>query len=239
VSSKGKQSRRQLIEQMQREQARADRRRTLVIVAICLVVGLGIVAYPAIKLVQDSRARATPVTDIGVPASQASCGNVVETAATGGSDHKPDGTAIEYATAPPSSGPHYQTWAPFSRKFYTADDRPALGNLVHNLEHGYTILWYDETIAGDKNKTALLERLAKAFSDTRGPAGKFIAAPYTAKDGGQPWPSGKNIAFTHWGGGAPEAQKAYRQYCGDISGPALKTFMDRYPATNAPEPNAG
>ncbi|GAA1581029.1 hypothetical protein GCM10009789_38610 [Kribbella sancticallisti] len=239
MSSKGKQSRRQLIEQMQRDQARSDRRRTILIIAVCLVVGLGIVAYPAIKLVQDSRAKSTPTAEIGVPADQASCGDIVESAASGSSDHKPDGTAIAYATSPPSSGPHYQTWAPFSRKFYTADDRPALGNLVHNLEHGYTILWYNDTIAGDSEKTAVIERLAKSFGDSQTQAGKFIAAPYTTKDGGDAWPAGKNIAFAHWSGGPPEAQKANRQYCGDISGAALKTFMDKYPADDSPEPNAG
>ena len=224
---------------MQRDQSRADRRRTFLIVAASVVVGIAIIAYPAIKIVQDSRAKSTPTAEIGVAAAQASCGDVQEGAASGGSDHKPDGTAIAYATSPPSSGSHYQTWAPFSRKFYTADDRPPLGNLVHNLEHGYTILWYNDMIARDSEKTALLERLAKSFGENQSQAGKFIAAPYTAKDGGEPWPAGKNLAFTHWGGGAPEAQKSYRQYCGEISGAALKTFMDKYPASNSPEPTAG
>ena len=36
-----------------------------------------------------------------------------------------------------------------TRKFYTSDDRPAVATLVHNLEHGFTLLWYDETIADD------------------------------------------------------------------------------------------
>jgi hypothetical protein len=239
VSSKAKQSRRQLIEQMQRDQARADRRRTLVIVAVCIVVGLGIIAYPAIRVVQDSRARSAPLADIGVAAPQASCGEVIEDAAAGGSDHQPDGTSIDYTSAPPSSGSHYQTWAPFSRKFYTTDDRPPLGNLVHNLEHGYTILWYNDAVARDSAKTELIERISKSFGDSATQAGKLIAAPYGAKDGGDAWPAGKSIAFSHWGGGAPEAQKSYRQYCGEISGAALKRFMDKYPGTDSPEPNAG
>jgi hypothetical protein len=239
VNRNAKQTRRQLIEQMQRDQARTDRRRTFIIVAVCIVVGLGIVAYPAIKLVQDSRAKSTPLAELGVAAAQASCGDVIEDAATGGSDHKPDGTSIAYKSSPPSSGSHYQTWAPFSRKFYTTDDRPPLGNLVHNLEHGYTILWYDDTVARDTDKTALIERISKTFGKSATQTGKFIAAPYTANDGGEAWPAGKNIALSHWGGGAPESQKSYRQYCGDVSGAALKSFMDKYPATDSPEPNAG
>jgi len=207
-------------------------------VVASILVGLGIVAYPAIRLVQDSRERKTDVTSLGVPAGQASCGEVVEDKAAGNSDHLPEGTSISYPTSPPSSGSHYQTPAPFSRKFYSVEDRPALGNLVHNLEHGYTILWYDDAIAGDKAKTDAIERLAKTF-DSNDQASKFIAAPYTAKDGGPSWPAGKNSAFSHWGGGEPSAQKGYRQFCGELSGEALKQFMDKYPASDSPEPNAG
>ena len=38
---------------------------------------------------------------------------------------------------------------PIDERFYTKDSRPELEALVHNLEHGFTILWYDETAADD------------------------------------------------------------------------------------------
>jgi hypothetical protein len=238
MAKKQDQTRRQLIEQMQRDQASANRRRTVAIVAMSVVIALAIIAYPAIKLVQDAQARSTAVAELGVAAAQASCGEVIEDKTTGNRDHKPDGTAITYAMSPPSSGSHYPSPAPFARKFYTVADRPTIGNLVHNLEHGYTILWYNDAVAGDQTKVDAIERLAKTFSTT-GLAGKFIAAPYTAKDGGPAWPAGKNIAFSHWGGGNVSAQRGHRQFCGEVSGEALKQFMDKYPATDAPEPNAG
>ena len=46
------------------------------------------------------------------------------------------------------------------------DDRPTLEALVHNLEHGYTILWYDETIADDDDA----DRRASRRSPTSSPA---------------------------------------------------------------------
>ncbi|TCN41620.1 uncharacterized protein DUF3105 [Kribbella orskensis] len=209
----------------------------IIVMALSLIVGIGIIAYPAVKFVQKLSPQGSRLDEIGVTAAQAACCDVIEDAAVGGGDHRPDHGHISYTVSPPSSGPHYLTWAPFSRKFYTANDRPPMGNLVHNLEHGYTILWYNDTIAGDVNKVELIERMSDAFSRSKVHVGKFIAAPYSEKDGGDAWPAGKNIAFTHWGGGAPVTQKGYRQFCRDISGAVLRTFMDNYPAANSPEPN--
>ena len=130
---------------MQRDQARTDRNRTILIVVASIVVGLAIIAYPAIRLIQDSRTknqadhRARRGRRRRPPATQPT-----NDEAGGTQDHKPDGTVIHYPVSPPSSGPHYAAWAPFEKKFYTLDDRPPVANLVHNLEHGYTILWYNE-----------------------------------------------------------------------------------------------
>lgn len=230
--------RRQLIEQMQRSQARADRRRTVLVVTGAMVIGLAIVAYPTVRLIQDRQERSVATAELGAETGAAGCDPVLEDKTQGNLDHKPDGTALTFPVSPPSSGPHYQMPAPFERKFYTAEDRPTMGNLVHNLEHGYTILWYSEKVAGDDEKMRTVERIANSYSSTD-LTGKFIAAPYQAKDGGPAWPAGKEFALSHWGGGEPTAQKGYRQYCADASGTAIKQFTDKYPATDAPEPNAG
>ncbi|MEU4393430.1 DUF3105 domain-containing protein [Kribbella sp. NPDC023855] len=233
-----KQSRRELVEKMQRDQARSDKMRTRLIVAGCMVVGLAIIAYPAIKLIQDSRTRNQDISEIGVAASAASCDAPTNDAASGTQDHKPDGTVIPYAVSPPSSGPHYQDWAPLSKKFY-GDDRPPVPNLVHNLEHGYTILWYNEATAKNKDQVALIEKISKAkLPDSS--FGKFIAAPFRSGDGAA-WPAGKNIAFSHWSGNTQGQTTAFghRQFCGSVSGEALKQFIEKYPATDAQEPNGG
>ncbi|MFC5263748.1 DUF3105 domain-containing protein [Kribbella qitaiheensis] len=235
-----KQSRRELIEKMQRDQARSDKRRTLIIVAASILVGLAIIAYPAIKLIQDSRTRDMAISELGVSAAEASCDKATDDKATGTQDHQPDGTVIAYPVSPPSSGPHYAVWAPFGKKFYTSDDRPPVPNLVHNLEHGYTILWYNEATANNADQVALIEKISKAQLPESS-NGKFIAAPFKESDGQQPWPAGKNIAFSHWSGNAQGQTTAFghRQFCGSVSGEALQQFMDKYPALDAQEPNGG
>ncbi|MEU4288533.1 DUF3105 domain-containing protein [Kribbella sp. NPDC026596] len=236
-ASSQKQSRREMIEKMQRDQARTDRNRTILIVVASIVVGLAIIAYPAIRLIQDSRTKNQAITELGVAASAASCDAPTNDEAGGTQDHKPDGTVINYSVSPPSSGPHYATWAPFNKKFYTLDDRPPVANLVHNLEHGYTILWYKEALP--KDQIDQIEKLSKAkLPDSTN--GKFIAAPFRETDG-KPWPDGKNIAFSHWSGNAAGQDKAFghRQFCGSVSGDALKQFMDKYPSTDAQEPAGG
>ncbi|HWD83219.1 MAG TPA: DUF3105 domain-containing protein [Kribbella sp.] len=226
-----------MIEKMQREQAAGDRRRTIMIVVGAIVVGLAIIAYPAIRLVQDSRTKNQALTDFGVAVSAASCDAPTDDAGGGTQDHRPDGEKIAYSVSPPSSGPHYAVWAPFDKRFYSMSDRPPVENLVHNLEHGYTILWYRDTLP--KDEISKIEKIAKSKLPESS-LNKFIAAPYKQSEG-KGWPDGKNIAFAHWSAADPTTQKSFghRQFCSKVSGEALKQFMDKYPATDAQEPNGG
>ena len=61
-----------------------------------------------------------------------------------GRNHVAVGTAIDYASCPPSSGRHYSSSgiAPVPPGFYDAGARLGPGNWVHNLEHGYVIALY-------------------------------------------------------------------------------------------------
>jgi hypothetical protein len=54
------------------------------------------------------------------------------------SPHVPDGTVVAYSSNPPSSGPHYGTWANFQELTHPVDD----GYLVHSMEHGAVLLLY-------------------------------------------------------------------------------------------------
>lgn len=56
-----------------------------------------------------------------------------------GREHVPIGTPVEYATNPPTSGPHYEDWTRWGVYDKVLDDR----NLVHSLEHGYVIISYN------------------------------------------------------------------------------------------------
>jgi len=48
-------------------------------------------------------------------------------------------TAVTYDTNPPSGGNHYQAWAAFQSYDYPVPP----GFLVHSLEHGAVVFWYN------------------------------------------------------------------------------------------------
>lgn len=56
-----------------------------------------------------------------------------------GRSHVSPGTGIDYATSPPTSGPHYGDWT--DAGYY--EETPAAGYLVHSLEHGAVVIYYD------------------------------------------------------------------------------------------------
>lgn len=237
--------RRAIVEQMRKEQQRGEKRRTYSIVAACAVVGLVIIGFGAYPVIMDARTQSElggkDLSAIGVKAGQAGCQDVTTTKATGSADHKPEGERIFYNEAPPASGPHYAVPAPFDRKFYTDQERPQVEQLVHNLEHGYNILWYDSTIAENDEQLAQVKAIANKFPNDSDPENKLIAAPWTSEDG-EPFPDGTHIALTHWsmGGtnGNPEGQQGIHQYCAKVSGDVVSQFVEDYPYTDSPEPNA-
>lgn len=250
MAKPAKTDRKAVIEQMRKKQKSADHRRNIAIVGVCIVIAvliLGAAAVPILKDKWDERAYADQdVADIGAAASV--CQDIETKKADGNQNHVPVDTPVDYTTAPPAFGPHWNEAgvapASFSRKFY-ADDRPALEALVHNLEHGYTILWYDETIAGDQAQMEQIEAIAGKFTGSDDNfRDKFIAAPWTSDDEtGETFPEGQHVALTHWSiGGEGETnadkQQGIFQYCTEVSGAALDSFMEEYPYFDSPEPGA-
>jgi hypothetical protein len=231
--------RRAVVEQMRREQQRTEKRRTLVIVAVCAVVAIAIVAVPAWQVLKQEKAAAGDLVTLGVAEGKAGCQDVTTKSAEGNNDHRQEGSQIAYADAPPAFGPHYPQPAAFDRKFYTADDRPAVSYLVHNLEHGYNILWYDETIAGNPDDLNVVKAISKKFEGKK-LSDKFIAVPWTEKDG-KAFPDGTHVALTHWSmGDDPQGKKQVGvwEYCAAPSGEAVDSFVKDYPYTDSPEPGA-
>jgi hypothetical protein len=233
--------RRAVVEQMRRDQKKAERRRTIVVVSACVVVALVIVGLAAIPLIKQNSLTSGDLASIGASEKAAGCSPIQTKKANGNQDHKPQGTPISYDDAPPAFGPHWPSPAPFERKFYTAGDLPEVEFLVHNLEHGYTLLWYDDTIAKSSDQLAVVKAIAKKYEGSQKLTDKFIAVPWTSKDG-KAFPGGKHVALTHWSaGGAPSdvsKQKGVWQYCGDPSGAVVQKFMKEYPYSDSPEPQA-
>jgi hypothetical protein len=231
--------RRAVVEQLRKEQQRAEKRRTSLIIVASAVVALAIIAVPAWQLFQQEQAAAGDLETIGMAAGEAGCQDVTTESAAGNNDHREEGSQIAYPEAPPAFGPHYNITAPFARKFYAAGDRPDLPYLVHNLEHGYNILWYDETVADDSDQLAAVKAISKKFEGEE-MDDKFIVAPWTEEDG-KAFPEGTHVALTHWSiGEDPDGkeQVGVWQYCEAPSGEAVSQFVADYPYTDSPEPGA-
>lgn len=243
-----KTDRQAVIEQMRKKQKSAERRRGTVIIATCVLIALAIVGIAVVPIVMDKlderELDGTALADLGAAAS--SCQEITTKKADGNQEHVPVGTPVDYADSPPAFGAHWNQSgvapAPFTRKFYT-DDRPEVEALVHNLEHGYTILWYDETIADDDEAMADIEAIADKF-DGESMRDKFIAAPWNNSDDDQgTFPDGQHVALTHWSiGGVGETdttkQVGVWQYCSAPSGEAVEDFVEKYPYFDSPEPDA-
>lgn len=239
--SKGN-DRRERLEQLEKERKAAERKRTLLFVTVIGVIAAIIIGATGWSLWQErERNEAIAGRDLGefgVPADQAGCDEPQETDASGSADHVPEGD-IDYAEAPPAYGPHRPSWVQLATEFYTADDRPELEQLVHNLEHGYTILWYDQSVAEDDDALAEIEDMSRKFGGEATLDNAFIAAPWTkadADDEGK-FPEGKHIALTRWYADPEthEDQKGVTQYCGQLSGEVVEQFMADYPQEAAPE----
>jgi hypothetical protein len=208
-----------------------SRRHALRLLVAVTMAGLSLIAggVPLFDQWQQARS-APPLQRLGLPARDAGCGQVLDDPVessrhVGWGTDNPDVDRVSYATVPPTSGPHFITPSPFNRRFYTLADRPAMEQLVHNLEHGYVVVWYDDTVPRDQ--LAALRILAGG-----GPASaqrlRFIVTPWDPRYGDLG--TDRHVAIAAWG---------HRQTCRGVSGAEITRFRRRFPVTAAPEPMGG
>lgn len=108
---------------------------------------------------------------------------------TESSQHIPmDSDPGEYNSDPPTSGPHYAEEA--RAGFYDSNNYqfPA-GYLVHNLEHGYVIFWYNCDLLDETGCADLKEQIKTTMDDLGGT--KLIAYPWPSLD--------VPLVMTSWG----------------------------------------
>ena len=228
--------RRATVEAMRKAQAAQERRKSLIFVAVAVLVGIALVAAVAVPsyLKKRNDPANKDLSAFGVAAAAAGCSSEQTTPGTNTDalrTHVADGTKEKYKTVPPSYGPHWASPAVPARAFYTKDDRPQIEQLVHNLEHGYTVLWYDSTIKGAELAT-LKDVATSGQSDSSvGGGRKFIVSAWDDAYG--KLPAGKHLGISHWG-----AKSSVTQVCGKVSGAAVKSFLKAHPSTDAPEANA-
>ena len=94
----------------------------------------------------------------------------------------------QYNSDPPTSGPHYAEEA--RAGFYDNNNYkfPA-GYLVHNLEHGYVIFWYNCDLLDESGCAKLKEQIKTTMDDLGGI--KLIAYPWSSLD--------VPLVMTSWG----------------------------------------
>ncbi len=224
------------VEQMRAAHQATERRRTLLVAGAALAVVVVLVVLVTVVVLDYRKENPDQLALIGVAADAASCDDVItDEAPTGVGQHvgpgtdSPDVTTVEYETVPPSFGEHYAAPEFPAGAFYGPQDRPAMESLVHNLEHGYTVVWYAEDLA--QEQVEQLEAISRIARDESPTAGKFIVSAWDTAYGDLP--EGTQVALSHWG-----AEQGHRQLCGSVSGEVVESFITEFPASDSPEPNA-
>lgn len=243
AAKKADHDRKAKIAEMQRQAKAAERRRTLTVVGAAVAVVVVIAGAVTFAIVRDtSRVPSGNLASLGVPTAQAACDPITNDPAVGGGAHVGPGTdkstmtKVKYATVPPSSGEHFASPEYPARQFYTASDRPRVESLVHNMEHGYTVLWYDDTATTEQ--VSQLKAVSREANKSADAQGKFIVSAWDTAYGA--FPAGKHFALSHWSADAKDSKKqtGHRQLCGNVSGEVVAAFVKAHPRTEAPEPNA-
>ena len=107
----------------------------------------------------------------------------VETFESQGREHRSGD--VDYDTVPPLSGPHSGDWA--SAGYYT--ETPRLEELVHSLEHGAVVIYYDEGNLSDEaeaslrawaaNKDGQWQSVIVAPNPNENPRGDYVLTAWT------------------------------------------------------------
>ncbi len=238
--------RRERVAAMQAAQKKAERRRLLVVIGACVAVVAIIGAAVAWAVLSEQSKKNEALSAISGEVAAAACDPITDDAASGSSEHvgpgtnQPDVKKIKYATVPPSSGQHFAVPQVDARRVYTVADAPKIETLVHNLEHGYTILWYDRSV--ETQQAASFEALATRINAMPESANKFLISPWDPSYGA--FPAGKKYALSHWaadvnqGTGSIANQKGHRQLCGGLNTTVVEDFVKKFPWSSAPEPGA-
>ena len=112
-------------------------RRNVRLGALVVVVLVGLVG---LSLVRGAQSSGEPMIDGGLRAALEQGGCAVDVRADPGRAHIP---AATYSVNPPSGGDHDP--APSPAGFYDMTTVPTDGHLVHSLEHGFVVVWYQPT----------------------------------------------------------------------------------------------
>ena len=124
----------------------------------------------------------------------------------------------QYNSDPPTSGLHYATEAQagfYDENIYTY---PA-AYLVHNLEHGYVIIWYNCDLLDETGCAELKSQIRSVMDDLGGV--KLIAYPWNSIE--------VPVAMTSWG-----RIQQFEIFDMELAKAFYRTNLNRAPEPNAP-----
>jgi hypothetical protein len=135
--------------------------------------------------------------------------------------HVDIGTPLNYPSDPPAGGRHYAS--EFNKGFYdeaTIPNQPgdAAGYLVHNLEHGYVIFWYNCANLDEAACNNLKSQIKTAMAAKNNI--KLIAFPWKSID--------VPLVMTSWG-----RLQRFEQFDAGLARAFIESNLNR-----APEPDA-
>ena len=228
--------RRQRIEEMRKQQRASERRKnflfagTGVLVALILIGAAVIPAYLHDRA-QKAKGKAGYQASPTAAEKAAGCLGVHNDPVSPPARHFPN-QVINYAKQkygdtrdgtppiPPSGGPHNPIPLGLQKtRFFPLSEKPRPERAVHNLEHGYVVVWYDSKLsAADVAKLQLLTQ-NPSFSN-------LLVVGWWQGD----LPAGKHVVMTSWG---------RTDRCGTVSDAAVRGFYTKHQNDQALAPEVG
>ena len=142
-----------------------------------------------------------------------------------GQEHVGIGTDVRasqpgvYTSIPATSGPHWDTPANWG----VATVAQSESQLIHNLEHGGIVIWYQPDQVSEEEVAAMADLVDAQIAEGTGGRFKFIVSPWAGEDFGSP------IAVTSW---------EWLLYLSTADLDAISAFAGEHYGV-APEPNGG
>lgn len=223
--------RRARLEELRKQQRAAERRKNLLFVGGAVVVALALIAaalIPAYLHDQSVAAKNKAGHQAKPTAAEkaAGCDGVHNDKIDKGGAHTSQ--PIDYSKEkfgdtrggtppiPPSSGRHNQVSLGDTNRFYPLSEKPRPERAVHNLEHGYVVVWYDDKLPADQ--VDQLHTMA-----TAGNLSRLLVVGWWQGD----LPANKHVVLTSWG---------RTDRCASVSQDVINTFYKNHlNAAIAPE----
>ncbi|MCL6643226.1 MAG: DUF3105 domain-containing protein [Candidatus Bipolaricaulota bacterium] len=143
------------------------------------IVGMGALGLIVLVVVFQQSSQSFPETQPLPKRGDPDLLRNVQSFPSEGTEHVPESTQLTYHTEPPTSGRHYGRETPAG--FYV--EPRAAGNLVHSLEHGAVVIYYDPAKLTDEIRQSLT-RFVQAHRD---PWASVVVVPHPNPKPGTPF----------------------------------------------------